>query len=164
MQVVAIVEDDAQGSRKLALLAGAGVGHAAVLRGPARPIEAPDLDLAIRYLPEVRVAIAVDLAPATLPAFAELATYAGATAIVVETPALESVEPGEPLRTLPDDVIVLAAPTADPDGTFAGFVAAFAVRLDAGEAPADAWNATLRALAVDVISADPGRRTRPAAR
>jgi hypothetical protein len=37
-------------------------------------------------------------------------------------------------------------------GTFAGLVAALAVRLDAGEDPAAAWKSTADALAVDKVA------------
>jgi hypothetical protein len=48
--------------------------------------------------------------------------------------------------------IVLEPPRNDPDGTFAGLVAALAARLDAGQDPAAAWKATAGALAVDPVS------------
>ena len=51
----------------------------------------------------------------------------------------------------------------DPDETFAGFVGAFSARLDRGEKPADAWDATLRELAVDSVTPARGHRGRPAA-
>jgi hypothetical protein len=49
------------------------------------------------------------------------------------------------------DAIVLDSPPSDPEGTFAGFVAALAVRLDAGEPAGTAWSATVAALAVDSV-------------
>ena len=64
VQVVGVVPDRAEGDRILLELATANVGHAAVLREPARDLEAADLDLALRYLPEVRVIVVVALAPA----------------------------------------------------------------------------------------------------
>jgi len=52
---------------------------------------------------------------------------------------------------LPSSALVLQAPASDPGGGFAGFVAALAVRIDAGEAPPDAIKATVAALAVDPV-------------
>jgi hypothetical protein len=174
VEAVGLVPADAEGDRTLIALAKAGVGHAAMLRGPYRPLEAADVDLAIRYLSEVRVLIAVDLAAAPLRAIADGAGYAGATAIILVTPGLEATDSAQvaeelppealPPEELPPEALVLAAPARDLDGTFAGFVAAFAVRLDAGAPPADAWNATLGAMAVDSISPQPGLRGRGSAR
>jgi hypothetical protein len=45
--------------------------------------------------------------------------------------------------------IVLDPPAHDPDGAFAGVVAALATRLDAGEDAAAAWSSTVAALAID---------------
>jgi len=163
VQAVGLIPDDDRGDWALMALANGGVGHAAMLRGPGRPIEPADIDLAIRYLPDVRVVIAVDLAAATLRAIADGAAYAGATAIVIVTAGPEAADPTAAGDALPPGALVLAAPTDDPDGTFAGFVAAFAVRIDAGAAPADAWNATLGALAVDSVSPRTGSRDRRSA-
>ena len=169
VEAVGLIPADAEGDRTLIALAKAGVGHAAMLRGPYRPLEAADVDLAIRYLSEVRVLIAVDLAAAPLRAIADGAGYAGAIAIILVTPGLEATDSAQvaeelPPEALPPEALVLAAPARDLDGTFAGFVAAFAVRLDAGAPPADAWNATLGAMAVDSISPQPGLRGRGSAR
>jgi hypothetical protein len=46
---------------------------------------------------------------------------------------------------------VLDPPACDPDGAFAGVVAALAVRLDAGEDPAEAWRATVATLAIGSV-------------
>ncbi|MEW5992555.1 MAG: hypothetical protein AB1736_14595 [Chloroflexota bacterium] len=140
VQVVGIVPDDPDGDRRLLDLAEAGVGHAAVLRGPARALEAADLDLALRYLPEVRVVVLVEPVAAVLDVAAGRAEWSGAALLVVGGPEGPA---------LPDSAIVLQPPRSDPDGTFAGFVGALAVHLDGGETPADAWAATTRELAVD---------------
>ena len=93
--------------------------------------------------------------PAGVGAVSDGAGYTGATALILMTPGQGGDDPDEAGDALPSEAIVLAAPTDDPDGTFAGFVAAFAHRLDARQAPADAWNDTLDALAVDAISSKP---------
>jgi hypothetical protein len=63
---------------------------------------------------------------------------------------------GDGTAELPATALVLQPPGADPDGTFAGFVAALAVRLDVGEESASALRATIAALAVDAVGTEPG--------
>ena len=147
VQVIGIVPDGAEGDRLILELAEAGIGHAAVLRTLARPMEPADLALALRYLPEVDVVIGVDLGADLLSSLAAGAAFAGAPLVVVEGAGGHATD--DP--AMPVEATVLVAPASDPDGTFAGFVAAFAVRLDRGEVPADAWAATLQALAVDPV-------------
>ena len=110
-------------------------------------MESADVSLALRYLPEVRVVVAAGLEPGLLTAVAEGAAFAGAPLVVVNVDHDATDVPA-----MPAEATVLAAPASDPDGTFAGFVAAFAVRLDRGEVPSDAWAGTLGALAVDPVS------------
>lgn len=141
-----MVPDDPDGDRRLLELAAAGVGHAAVLRGPARSLEAADVDLALRYLADVRVVVTVGVTQAVLASAAERATWAGATLVAIGGRGSDG-EVGS--LELPEGAIVLEAPAGDPEGTFAGFVGSLAARLDAGATPADAWAATTRELAVD---------------
>ena len=47
--------------------------------------------------------------------------------------------------------IVLDPPATDPDGTFAGFVAALAARLEAGRPAGEAWRETVAGLAADRV-------------
>ena len=148
VQLVSVVADEAEGDAWLLELGTAGVGHAAVLREPARDLEAADLDLALRYLPEVRVVVVVEMPAPIVAAAAEQTQWSGAALIVVGQAAGDG--PGLP-ATLPEGAIVLEAPASDPDATFAGFVGAFAARLDAGATAADAWAATTRELAVDAV-------------
>lgn len=148
VQAVGVVPDDPDGDRQLLDLAAARVGHAAALRGPARSLDAADVDLALRYLSDVRVVVTVGLGPAAVAAAAERASWAGAPLVAIREPGQgKDTGPGE----LPDGAIVLEAPASDPDGTFAGFVGAFAARMDDGATPGDAWAATTRALAVDPV-------------
>jgi hypothetical protein len=166
VQLVGIVPDDPAGDASVLELSRSGVGHAAVLRAPIRPIEPADIELALRYLQDVRVVVAADLDPAGLSAAAAGAGYAGAALIVIRTGAASGPAATE---GLPESAVWLQAPASDPDGTFAGFVGAFAARLDGGEAPADAWDATVAALAVDPVEpavrppGRPGREARRAA-
>jgi len=151
VEVVGIVPDDASGDRVLLELSADGIGHAAVLREPARELEAADLDLALRYLPEVRVVVVVAMPAPIVATEADRTQWSGAALIVVsQGSAGDAAPPAE----LPNRVIVLEAPPNDPDATFAGFVGAFAARVDAGATVADAWAATTRELAVDPVPAD----------
>jgi hypothetical protein len=148
-ELVATVAMDRAGDRALLDLAAAGVGHAAALRSPAAALEPADLDLALRYLPDLRVVVlAADAATLGATAAAS-AAWAGAR--------LVAVADGDPPAALPDDAIVLAAPPSDPDEAFAGIVAALATRLDAGEAPAAAWAAVARDLGVEGAARDAPR-------
>lgn len=146
VQLVGVVPDDDDGDRSLIELAQSGVGHAAVLREPRRTLEPADLDLALRYLPEVRVVVLVEMPAAVVGVASDHAAWTGAALVVIGGAAVDG-----PTLDLPTDATVLKAPERDPDGTFAGFVGAFAARLDAGETPADAWAATTSALAVDPV-------------
>ncbi|MEO8208486.1 MAG: hypothetical protein ABI598_05580 [Chloroflexota bacterium] len=174
VEVVGIVPEGQDGDATLLALSAVGVGHAAALRAAVRPLESADLDLALRYLPDLRVVVAIGLDSQLMPALAEAAAFAGAPLIVVaahEALAHEASAYGASAHeasaggamdhasaadaesgALPESAIVLQAPVSDPDGTFAGFVATFASRLDAGDSPADAWMGTLQALAVDPVS------------
>lgn len=148
VQVVGVVPDNADGDRRLVEIAASGVAHAAVLRGPARPLDAADVDLALRYLADVRVVVTVSLDDPVVVSAAERATWAGASLVAIGGRGSQGDGQAPPL---PEDAIVLEAPASDPDGTFAGFVGTLAARLDAGATPADAWAATTRELAVDPV-------------
>ncbi|MBA3876849.1 MAG: hypothetical protein C0498_07915 [Anaerolinea sp.] len=148
MQAVGVVPDDPDGDRQILELAAAQIGHAAVLRGPARELEPADIDLALRYLPDVRVIVTVGAARAVVVTASEHASWSGAALVVVDDAAGNGR--GVP-ADLPDGAIELQAPPSDPDGTFAGFVGALAARLNAGVLPAEAWAATSRELAVDRV-------------
>ena len=128
VQVIGIVGDGPEGDQLLLKLAEAGVGHAAVLRTLDRPMEAADITLALRYLPDVAVVVATDLGPDLLGAVADGAGFAGAPLVVVRADGEEAL----PAPDVTDAATVLVAPKTDPDGTFAGFVAAFAGHLDGG--------------------------------
>jgi hypothetical protein len=146
-ELVGIIPDGPVGDRRLIDLATSGIGHAAVLRTTDRPLEAADVELALRYLPDIRVVIAAGLADDLVAAAAAGAAFAAAPLVILAPAGKRASEPGDAGL-----VVTLEAPATDPDETFAGFVAAFAVRLDAGEVPADAWTETIRRLAVDPVS------------
>lgn len=162
VQVVGIVPTGSDGDATLLKLAATGIGHAAVLRTAARPLENADLELALRYLPDIGVVIAVELDSIVLATVSDGAAFTGASLIVVQPHGATEAAAAD--ADLPASAIVIGAPGADPDATFAGFVADFAARLDAGAVPADAWNSSVRALAVDAVSRAPDRRGPAAAR
>jgi len=145
VEMVGVAPPDAAGDARLLELAAAGVGHATVVRSGADRIDAADLDLALHYLPDIRAIVLVGPdASLVAPAAAE-SGWSGAGLVLVnanDTAPDTSAVPG---------AIVLEPPASDPDGTFAGLVAALAARLDAGQDPAAAWKATASSLAVDPV-------------
>lgn len=142
VEVVGVVAEGPEGDRVLGELAGERLGHAAVLRSAANSLEAADLALALRYLPDLRVVVLLGVADALLPAAVDGAAFTGATVLVVTD--RNAVPVG-----LSGDAIVIQAPPSDGAGTFAGFVGQLAARLDAGASAADAWTETTAALAVE---------------
>lgn len=151
VEVVAPVPDGATGDRLLLDLAAAGVGHAAAPRTSA-PLERADVELALRYLPGVRVIIVLGGDAELIEAAADAASWWSGSLVAVVPAGFQAAS------TLPDAAIVIEAPDADPEGTFAGFVAAFAAQLDRGAEPEQAWEATVGALAADRVAAGPRRR------
>jgi hypothetical protein len=142
VEVAGVLPADPDGDRRLLAIARLGIRHAALLRSPAAALDPADLDLALRYLPNARAIGLVSTAEAA-------AAWAEAGLVVVVGLGRAVPGPGS-------DGMVLEAPAADPEGTFAGFVADLAVRIDAGEPPAEAWEATLVALAVDRVGGPTG--------
>lgn len=147
VQVVGIVPEGPIGDRLVLRLASARVGHAALQRGPTRDLEAADLDLALRYLPDVRVIVAVALQPDVVAVAAASAAFTGAALIVTTTADVAAPDS----EVVSESTIVLAAPAVDHDRAFAGVVAALAVRLGAGELVKDAWQATIGILSIDPV-------------
>jgi hypothetical protein len=102
-------------------------------------VDAADLELALRYVPDYRVlVIAADLDLPALDAVVAAAGWSGAHLVAL---LLEGV----PAEGIPDGATVLQRPAGDPDGAFAAMVAAYAVALDQGTDPAVAFTAAQRA-------------------
>lgn len=142
VEVVGVVAEGPDGDLALVELAREHLGHAAVLRSAASSLEAADLALALRYLPDLRVVALLGVADALLPAAVEGAAFSGATVLVVSD--------GEAVPlALPGDAIVIQAPASDAAGTFASFVGQLAARLDAGASAGDAWSDATAALAIE---------------
>jgi hypothetical protein len=146
IEVVGVVAATPAGDAMLLELAAVDIGHATIIRSAAQGIEPADLDLALRYLPDVRAVVLVDPDASLLPVARAAAAWSGASLVVVAAAGEITDEAPGP------EAIVLQPPASDPDGTFAGFVAALAARLDAGEEPTVAWRSTIDALAVDPVS------------
>jgi hypothetical protein len=147
VEVVGVVPGDAAWDTVLFELTAAGVGHATVVRSARGSVEPADLDLALRYLPDIRCVVLFAPPARLIPSAIAGADFAGAPLVVVgplDSASLTALEGGR--STTP---ILLEPPAHDPDGTFSGFVAALAVRLDAGDTPDAAFRATVAALAVD---------------
>jgi hypothetical protein len=149
VEVAGVLPADPDGDRRLLAIARLGIRHAALLRSPAAALDPADLDLALRYLPNARAIVLVDDGNGLVSTAEAAAAWAEAGLVVVVGPGRAVPGPGS-------DGMVLEAPAADPEGTFAGFVADLAVRIDAGEPPAEAWEATLVALAVDRVGGPTG--------
>ena len=153
VELVGAAPDDAIGDAMLLALGRAGVGHVAVLRrgvaagsdaGVAEPapLDAADLELALGYLREFRVLVLVDPAAELRSVAADGAAYGGAHLIAI-------VGADSPTAGLPTDATVIEAPRSDPDGAFAGFVAAYAVQIDGGATPAEAWRTAANRTSVE---------------
>ena len=152
--MVGVAAPDAAGDARLVELASAGIGHATVVRSAANGLEAADVDLALRYLPEVRAIVFVAPDASLIAPAAAASGWSGAGLVIVadgsDGAATVSGEP-RAIDAAPQ-AIVLDPPRVDRDGTFAGLVAALATRLDAGSDPTTAWQSTVNALAVDPVS------------
>jgi ribokinase len=151
VELVGSVGDDAAGDAVAVALGRAGIGHAALLRDPAGTtrvageadaaslprLDAHDLDLALRYLPDCRVLVVTEpLPPEVMAVVVEAAQYHQAALVVVVSEGTD-----EPVG-LPATATVLAAP-ADDGAVFAALVGRYAAALAAGQVAADAWATAL---------------------
>lgn len=149
VQFVATVSEGAAGDAVLLGLAASGIGHAAVVRrgDGDSPLEPADVELALRYLPDVRVAVAVGLDAASVDAAIAGAAWSDAGLVVV-------LEDGAAVPAgLPEEAIALEAPSRAAAG-FAAFVARVAAALDRGDDPRMAVAAAESALGADRITRD----------
>ena len=148
VEMAGVAPPDLDGDAVLLELAAADIGHATVVRTHADGLDVGDLDLALHYLPDIRVIVLVAPPAPLMPPATAAAEYTGAPLVVVGPLEPDAVRALDAAGAGP---IVIDPPAADQDGTFAGLVAALAGRLDAGEATAEAWRATVAALAVDRV-------------
>jgi len=175
VQLVGAAGEDAAGDEVVLALARAGVGHVALIRkaGHVTPVraasdpfgddldnEAPppaappldpgDVDLALRYLPEADVIVVAEPgSPGIFGVAAQAAGWFDARLIVL------AHEGAAELSGLPADSIVFEPPADDRGGAFATMVAAFAVALDSGEAPAEAFERSVAGASWASASASP---------
>jgi hypothetical protein len=156
VELIGLVPGDSSWDTTLFELAQAGVGHATVVRSARSSMEAADLELALRYLPDVHCVVLASPPAQLLLTAVDGADYAGAPLVIVgplDGESLAALETrgadGPSAESRTPAPIVLDPPAHDPDGTFAGFLASLAVRLDAGEAADSAFRSTVAALAVD---------------
>jgi hypothetical protein len=89
-EIVGVAPAGPVGDRQLVELAAAGVGHATVTRSGAAGIEPADLELALRYLPDIRAVVLVEPAAALLAIASAASTWSGATLIVVSAAATDA--------------------------------------------------------------------------
>ncbi len=98
------------------------------------PLDAEDIELALRYLSDYRVIVVADpLAEASLAVVARAASWASAALVVVTPTGVGAA------ADLPPDATVFEAPPSDSDGTFAGVVGSYASAIDQGSTPTDAF-------------------------
>jgi hypothetical protein len=107
--------------------------------GDAMGLDAPDVELGLRYLTGYGVIVVAEPLPeSTLAIVAEAAAYAEAQLVVITAP-------GSAPPTFHPDIAVtlLEAPPNDPDEQFAGLVGRYAAALDAGVAADEAFRDAL---------------------
>lgn len=157
VEAVGILPADEAGDRRLLELRALRVGHAAVLRSTADGLDAADLDLALRYLPDISAIVLVEPPPGLVATAVAAASWLGAGLVLVASEPVDLT--GEAGR--PDRVVVLGPPRSDPDGVFAELVAALAVRLAGGSSSADALSDASSALGVERPSAELSEEPKP---
>ena len=106
--------------------------------GESPTLEAADAGLALRYLPEISVIVAVHLAPGVLAEAAAAAGWAD-TSLVVVVPA-----DGVPPDGLPAGAVTLAAADGD-ESAVGGAVGRYAAALDRGDPAAAAYDVLVAA-------------------
>lgn len=179
VELVGRAGEDAAGDALMIGLARAGVGHAALLRDPARPtpiVEAPrvaDEESVTSDAVAAVVAAIGSAGPELEPADVSLALryLDGYSVIVVTDDVAPSIVPiaaeaaafadahlvvlvagGAVSREmLPRDATVFEAPAVDPDRAFAAIVGSYAAALDAGRSPSDAFAAALPSVAAQPV-------------
>jgi len=103
-----------------------GAPGQATLLEPAPTIDAGDLDLALRYLPDHRVVVVAEaLEPGALLVASADCSYVGAELVII-------LDPNGRLPELPLEATVFEAPADDPDGVFGRTMGRFAAALDQG--------------------------------
>lgn len=107
-------------------------------------LDAADIELALRYLPEYAVIVVAErIGPAGMRVVSDAASWSGAALVVVGSQ--------EDLDGIPDDATAFAPPDdGDPDGAFAAMVGTYAAGLDRGDDPREAFAAASAAVGSSV--------------
>jgi hypothetical protein len=158
-ELLGSVGDDEEGDRVVVALGAAGVGHAALLRDPSARtpvlagdwppptarlprLEAADVELGLRYLPECRVLVLTEpLGDGARAAALEGAAFHGAAVIAVLPEGAD----------VPADLAARATVLAVPDeaagagAAFAAFLASYAAGLVRGADPQQSFREALAA-------------------
>ena len=105
-------------------------------------LEPEDIQLALRYLPEMRAIVVAEPMPEpVLKAVADAASFVAAPLVVVADPS-----------TSPAADVVLAAPPSDPDGAFADLLGQVSAALDRGVSVDEAFREASARLGVTPAS------------
>lgn len=165
VEVVARIGTDPAGDELLLALARAGVGHVAVLRDsvhatPRLPdpddevtpdeaervpaatattdlaLDGADVGLALRYLTDYRVVVAVHPGPEALAAATGASTWAGAHLVVVA-----GTDGPQPVDLPPGALVVASGDPAEGSGAVGDLLGAYAAAIDRGDDPAAAYAA-----------------------
>jgi len=153
VELLGAVGDDERADALAVALGRADVGHAALLRlaGATTPrwgdppsawprLDAADIDLGLRYLPECRVLVLAEPVPAAVrDVVLEAAAYHGAALVAIVA------DDGPPDERLAAVATVLVAPD-DAVSPFAELIGRFAAGLDRGEAPGPAFHGAVAAV------------------
>jgi pfkB family carbohydrate kinase len=111
-----------------------------VLTPSSIELDPGDVELGLRYLTDFTVLVLVPPATEAVTRIAiDGAGWASARLILVVR------REASPDVAVPDDAIVLEAPTEDPDGAFATVVGRLAAALDAGGSPEEAFGSVVEA-------------------
>jgi sugar/nucleoside kinase (ribokinase family) len=147
------VDEDAGLDRSLDQVAGVADGEDPSPGGEAQDLasgslDAADLALGLRYLPDYRVVVVADPLPGdALAAATEAARWAEARLVVVTAA-------GRELSGLPADATVLESPDEDAEAAFAMMVGRYAAALDAGAEPAEAFSSASAAAGWSAVGDD----------
>lgn len=164
VELIGKVGNDPAGDALVLGLARTGVRHVATLRDPARStpqrpdaaesldpvddaqqlegapeLEGADVDLALRYLSDIRVIVAIHPPAAVRDVVVEAAGWSSAHLVLV-------VEPGTDLPSpAPAEALVVEATRADAASAIGEALGRYAAAIDRGDAPASAYAAFVAA-------------------
>lgn len=139
LEVSLVHHDDAEAGSTPGTSSLAVAESAASAAGSGPQLDAADLSLGLAYLRDYRVVVALEPLPPGAPeVVADAARFAGAALVVVAVG-------GTPVPPEYGAATILEAPDDDPDGAFAALVGRYAVALDEGAVPAEAFHSAATA-------------------